>query len=244
MCLLKRLLFGPTTCAVVFGLLSSPGLLAQRTFESKGNVVYEDARGKKVSLGIGFSPVLTSGGRVAFLQGREFSYGEDFDCANRRDRNWVALYDPVNGVEKVLFDRVVPFEGGKWKFCIFEQMELSHDGSLLYLVSPVYATSGSLAIVTLSKGKIKYVPGVDTVYVIQTGPHYDELIYIRRVLHKGPDGGEYPAYPFIHAAANGQPIREISDEFFTEGGHDKVPLLRQYLRRIGGTIVVNGETLP
>lgn len=89
-----------------------------------------------------------------------------------------------------MFNGVVPFDGGKWKFCIFEEMQLSHDGSVLYLVSPVYATSGSLAIVTLSTGN-------------------------------------------------------ISDEFFTVGGHDKVLILRQYLRRIGGTIILkNGETLP
>jgi len=62
---------------------------------------------------------------------------------------------------------------------------------------------------------------------------------VRRVQHKSGI-----AYPFIHAAADGQPIKEISDEFFTVGGHDKVPILRQYLRYIGGTINVNGKTLP
>ena len=33
----------------------------------------------------------------------------------------------------MLFDEIVPFDGGQWKSCIFEQMQLSHDGSVLYL---------------------------------------------------------------------------------------------------------------
>jgi hypothetical protein len=110
---------------------------------------------------------------------------------------------------------------------------------VLYLVSPVYATSGSLAIVNLSRGSISYVPGVIMVYVIETGPHRDELIFQRRIYDL-----EHPGYPLVHARADGQQITEISNEYFTVGGNDEVPLLRSYLRKIGGTITVNGHRLP
>lgn len=148
--------------------------------------------------------------------------------------------------EDILFDHPIPFEAGNGPFCAFELMQLSHDAHTLYLVGSVYATSGSLAIISLPKGPIKYVPGVNEVYVIQTGTHRDELIYVLRVYHKSANAGEYPAYPFIHARADGQPIREVSNEWGGQGNmpHDKMPLLRNYLRRIGGTISVNGETLP
>lgn len=124
-------------------------------------------------------------------------------------------------------------------------MQLSYDRSVLYLVSPVYATSGSLAIINLAQGSISYVPGVNMVYVIQTGPHRDELIYQRRIWHKSvADGLAYPGYPLAHAHADGRQITEISNECFTVGGNDEVPLLRKYLRQLGGTITVNGRKLP
>jgi len=243
--LLKRLLLGLSTwCTVILSLFLPSSSPAQRTFEAGGRVIYEDAHGKPADLGIGFSPVLASDGRVALLRGREFRYGDDFDCADKQQRNWVAIYDPVARTENVLFDRIVPFDDGKRNSCIFQQMQMSHDGSVLYLVSPVYATSGSLAIISLRQGTITYVPGVNEVYVIEIGPHRDELIYVRRVYRKSADGGESPVYPFIHARADGQPIREVSDEFLAAGGHDEVPVLRQYLRSIGGIINVSGKTLP
>ncbi len=46
----------------------------------------------------------------------------------------------------------------------------------LYLVSPVYATSGSMAISRFPQKTITYVPGVNFVYVIETGLHRAELI--------------------------------------------------------------------
>ena len=116
---------------------------------------------------------------------------------------------------------------------------------MLYLVSSVYATSGSLAIIRLATGSITYVPGVNFVYVIETGSHRDELIYQRRILHKSvSDGVDSPVYPFVHARADGRQITEISNEYFTVGGNDEVPLLRKYLRGIAGTITVNGKRLP
>jgi hypothetical protein len=226
-------------------LLLASGLMAQRAFEAGGEVIYEDAQRNRTNLGVGFNPVLTHDGAVALLRGRIFSYGEQFDCDKSESKNWVSVYNPATKAERILFDRTVPFDGGKWKSCVFEQMQLSYDGSVLYLVSPVYATSGSLAIISLARGSITYVPGVNLVYVIETGPHRDELIYQRRLLHKSvEDGLEYPGYPFVHARADGQQITEISSEYFTVGGNDEVPLLRKYLGEIGGTITVNGRILP
>ncbi len=221
------------------------GLMAQRAFEANGEVIFEDAQRNRTNLGVGFNPVLTHDGLVALLRGRSFGYGEQFDCDKRESKNWVAVYNPATKAERILFDRTVPFDGGKWKFCVFEQMQLSYDGSVLYLVSPVSATSGSLAIVSLPRGSITYVPGVNLVYVIETGPHRDELIYQRRLWHKSlEDGLEYPGYPFVHAHADDRQITEISNEYFTVGGNDAVPLLTSYLRKIGGTINVKGRTLP
>lgn len=78
-----------------------------------------------------------------------------------------------------------------------------------------------------------------------TGPHRDDIIYQRRIRHKSvEDGLEYPSYLLVHAHAGGRQIAEISNEESTIGGNDAVPLLRSYLRKIGGTIDVTGRTLP
>jgi hypothetical protein len=187
--------------------------------------VYEDPRGNRVDLGAGFSPVLTDDGGVALLRGRRFDDGEKFDCDHKETRNWVSVYNPKTKAEHVLFDRTIPFGGGQWKFCVFEQMQLSPGGSVLYLVSPVYATSGSLAIIHLRGGLISYVPGVNQVFVIETGPHRGELIYQRRRYRRiSREQGEYP--------------------FFTVGGDMRAPILKSYLQSIGGLILVNGKPLP
>ena len=214
---------------------------AQSVFEQGDRVVYEDAKKQPTDLGAGFSPILTADGKVALLRGHKFGYGDRFDCGHRATKNWVALYDPATRRENTIFDRRLEFERPEFGgFCIFEQMQLSRDAQTLYLVSLVYATSGSLAIVSLATGSVSYVPGVDFVYVIQSGPHRDELIYQRRVMH----ATESPRYPFIHANANGKQITEISDEYFTVGGNDKLPILRAYLRKIDATISINGRIFP
>ena len=100
--------------AVVFSLLSPSGLTAQRAFEANGEVIYEDAQGARTNLGRGFSPVLTQDGRVAFLRGRSFGYGETFGCDSKENRNWVSAYNPATKTETVLFNQPVPFGGGKW----------------------------------------------------------------------------------------------------------------------------------
>jgi hypothetical protein len=218
--------------ATLFFLLTS-GLMAQKAFEESGQVVYADVRGNRTNLGAGFNPLITSDGRVVFLRGRRFGYGDPFDCGNKETRNSVAVYNPVSGATAVLFDEALPFDG-RPQFCIFDQMQLSPNGSTLYLVALVYATSGSLAIVQLAHGTVEYVPGVNCVYVIGTGPHKGELIYQRRTLLNSQ-----VAYPFIHVRADGRQITIISN--LTE---DPAPLLRQYLRKIAGTITIDGQKLP
>lgn len=219
-------------------LLAHSSLIAQRAFEEGGNVIYQNAQGNRTNLGSGFSPVMTAQGRVAFVRGRRFGYGEKFDCFHPNTKNWIALYDPAIRSERALFDQVVPFENGKWPFCIFDQMQLSPDGSVLYLVSPVYATAGSLAIVQLATGSISNVPGVNNVFIIESGPRRGELIYVRRGLRTSADGLSQAAYLFFHARADGQPITEVSDR--DEG----LPILRQYLRKIRGRITLGNEQLP
>jgi hypothetical protein len=220
-------------------------LMAQRALERDDHVFYEDVGKHKVNLGIGFSPVITGDGNVALVRGRRFFYGEPFDCSHTETKNWIVLYDPLTRQQKTIFDHPIDYDGRGIAFCIFEQMQLSHDGSTLYLVCPVYATCGSLAIVKLAGRSVVYVPGVMSIYVIETGPHRDELVYVRRILHKPTKHDvESPTYPFIHARADGEQIAEISNESFTVGGNDQVPQLRGYLRKLDGTITVNGRKLP
>ena len=217
-------------------------LIAQRAFEKNDKVVYEDAAGRQADLGIGFSPVLTADGRVALIRGRPLD-SDLVECGRAETKNWIAIYDPATMREKTIFDRALDYGRPGTAVCNFEQMQLSHDSSVLYLVSLVYATSGSLAIVDLTRGSVQYVPGVNEVYVIETGAHRDELVYQRRILGK-VHGEKSPYYPFIHARADGTQIKVIAEESFTVGGNDKVPRLRAYLRAIRGTITVNGRRLP
>lgn len=225
-------------------LLCASGLLAQRAYETSGKVFYEDAAGNRTNLGAGLSPVITHDGRVALLRGPVHDYGET-GCDHKETRDWVAVYNPSTKSEEVLFDRPVPFGGGKWNFCVFEQMQLSPDGSILYLVSPVSATSGSLAIIDLRSGSIIEVGGVNEVYVIEAGPHRGDSIYQRRMRHRiSGDEGEYPYYPFVHADNQGVQIRVLAEEYFTVSGVAVAPVLEAYLRRIGGAIRVNGKVFP
>jgi hypothetical protein len=161
-------------------------------------------------------------------------------------KNWVARYDLTTGQESRLFDRPIKYDGPEsLGFCVFSQMLLSHDGSMLCLLAMTYATSGNLAVIRLASGSMSFVPGVIAVFLIEGGSHQDELIYQRRIYRKSPDDGtEYPAYPLIHTRADGQQIREISNENFTVEGNDKMPILREYLREINGRIHANGQQLP
>jgi hypothetical protein len=232
------------TCSgVIFllGLLTpATSVLAQRAFERGVDVIYEDAAMHQTNLGAGLSPVLTKDGKVALIRGRRFDYGDSFDCSRKDTSNRIVLYDPVTKHERTIFDRTLHFGSGADKaFCIYQQMQISGGASTLYLISPVYATSGSMAIVSPRQGSVTCMPGVNLVHLIETGPHRDELIYSRRI-----NAANGPRYPLIHASKTGKPIAEISDEDFTIEGDNDAPILRAYLRKIGGTITIDGKKLP
>lgn len=227
-------------------LLLCPSMVGQKVSEKSGHVVYEDRSGKRHDLGISFSPVLTNRGEVALIRGRVFDYGEEFDCSSKATKNWIAIYDPATGAEKTLFDRPLSFGRDDLAFCVFRQIQLSPDDSVLYLVSIVYATSGALAIVHLQDGAVTYVTGVDYVYVITSGPHQGELLYQQRMARHEPPpkaGDASPYYPFVHARADGEPIRVIAEENLNEGP-GKAPKVAAYLRSIGGRIIVSGRAFP
>jgi hypothetical protein len=204
-------------------------------------VIYEDDRKKRINLGLGFNPVLTEEGKVALIRGRRIVFNEPFDCNRRDSKNWISVYDPATRTEKVLFDRSLSFGVGI-PFCVFYQMQLSPDGGILYLVSPVSATSGSLAIIHLKQEGVAYVHGVNQVYVIQSGPHRGELIYERRRLY-WKHGDPRIEYPFIHAGADGRQIRVIAEEPTLIGGTDRA-LLKAYLRKIEGQLIIDGKLIP
>jgi hypothetical protein len=227
-------------------LLLSPGLLAQRAFEKGGHVIYEGRDGHRTDLGVGFSPVVTQRGEVALIRGQKFLYGDKFDCSRKDAKNWIAVWDPATRAERTLFDRALPFERNGIQFCVFSRMQLSPDEATLYLVSEVWATSGSLAIVRLGTGTVTYVGGVDDVYVIVIGPHQGELLYQQRMDQHVPPRkpeDESPWHPFMHARADGVPLQLIAEEWM-EDGPAKAPELAAYLRRIGGQIMVNGRAFP
>src|SRR5262249_49286305 len=184
-------------------VLPSPFIVSQaRAFEKDSDVIYEDVKSNQTNLGRAFNPIMTAAGKVVMIRGpRLEGQNADFDCNNREKKNWVVIYDPATKKETTLFERTIPFGDGKFPFCIYDQMQLSPDGRTLYLVSPVYATSGSMAIVHLPQQTITYVPGVNNVYVIETGPHRGELIYDKRTYKRdvGDTRGSLssPHYPFI-----------------------------------------------
>src|ERR1017187_1922446 len=221
----------------VLVLVLSPSIIAQRAFEKDDHVIYEGRDGKATDLGVGFSPAITQQGQVALIRGRFFMYGEEFDCKDKELKNWVAVYDPATRKERTLFDSPLPYWRDDFLFCTFQRMQLAPNGSTLYLTSPVDAVACSLAIISLKQGTVAYVPGVEDVYVIVNGPHRGELLYQQRMDEHGVH------YPFVHARADGEPIRVLAEEYLYEG-LDKIPQLKAYLRRIGGQIIVNGQAFP
>ena len=224
-------------------LWTASSLVAQRVFEKGQNVIYEDIRKTQINLGLGFNPIFTEDGKVALIHGRRIEYGEYFDCKHRDSKNWISVYDPATRAKKVLFDHPLSFGVQGLLLCVFEQMQFSPDGGILYLVGPAYATVGSLAIIHLKQGAVTYVMGVNEVYVIQSGPHRGELIYARRSVYKG-DGEEHMYYPFIHARADGRQIRVIAEEPSLSASGAQRPRLKAYLRKIEGQLMVGGKLIP
>ena len=165
---------------------------------------------------------------TVLIRGPEFGYGDPFNCANPASKNWIVTIHPTTKAETVIFDQ--PIDG----FCVFQQAQLSPDGSKLYLSIPTYATASTLAIVQLPAKTITQIPGVNFVYIIETGPHRGDLIYQARVMKS------HVTYPFFHARPDGRRIREISEE----QDPDRAPILTKYLRSIGGTITFDGRRVP
>jgi hypothetical protein len=222
----------------------SPLLGAQRVYEKDNEIFYQDAQGRKTSLGRGHSPIPVSEGKILLIRGARMGYGDRFACTNPEVKNWVALYDTRTRRESVVYDKPINTKGvPPDATCIFEQADLSPSGSTLYVVTPWSATSASLAVVNLQTGHLKHVDGVNEVYVIRGGPSDGDLIYSRRLYHKLPSvaPGEDPYYPFIHAKPDGTQVGIISDEAFTVGGTAKTPILLAYLRRLQGRIYLQGD---
>jgi len=91
---------------------------------------------------------------------------------------------------------------------------------------------------------VNYVPGVMDVFVIESGPHAGDLIYMQRQDPTEPGLGH--PYPWVHARADGTPIRVLAEEPLRLVGipHPDAPKLKAYLQRIGGTIIINGRPFP
>jgi hypothetical protein len=235
-------------CAIALSVLFSSNLQAQRTFEKNHHVIYEDAQKRQSDLGIGSKPILTNG-KVLMIRGEPSGPNTDFDCNDQHKKNWISVLDPVTRSEKTLFDAPVHFDDRLIPagYCIFEGVALSPDGQILYVVGPVYATSGSLAVIRLKTKNVTIVAGVNEVYVIETGSHRGELVYSARRYHRDPhDNNQYPYYPFIHAQADGKEIGVISEEDLAVGGpkYWNLPVLAAYLKQLGGRITVNGDRFP
>jgi hypothetical protein len=208
-------------------------LLGQQVHEIKGRVIYEDAAKRETDLGLAHNSTLTSNGKVAMIRGDTRAHGE-IDCADPQVRNRIVLYDPLTRQETTVFDRTMEAYGQR--YCIFGHLELSHDVSTAYVYVLTAGTSGTIAIIELADGSIRYVHGIEAFFLIQTGPHRDELIYSKRGWSVS---ARHYSYPWIHARADGVPIRQIAEESI-----NPVPQLTKYLREIQATAVLNGQRLP
>jgi len=242
-----RLLTASTIIAAILAIHTPLPGIAQRVFEKDDHVVYEDATKKQADLGRAFNPILRRDGKVVMIRGLSLGHNDAFDCKDRDKKNWVAAYDPSTATERIVFDRPIPFFPTTVQWCIYYRMQLSPDSRTLYLVSPVSATSGSMAVIRLPGNTLNVVHGVLDVWTIETGSHAGELIAVRRMYRSVPhEVGQYPYYPFVHLGRDGRQIKIISEEAFRIGGdqRDYVPKLLAYLRKIGGRITVHGKTIP
>jgi hypothetical protein len=130
--------------------------------------------------------------------------------------------------------------------CTFDGIAMSPDESTLYIVSPRYEDSGSMAIVQLKGTEMKIVPRINAVYVIENGFHIGELIYIKRMFIKVKgDANPHPFYPLFLANADGTEHRILKAEplTFTDGAR-QAPYLKKVLDELGGQIRINGRLFP
>jgi len=235
-------------------LLFSPAqlfLLAQlrapRAYLRGHDLILENAQGQLKSLGAGFNPVPISEDMFLLIRGAQMGYGEESSCESPGSKNRVVVYDIIANKESIIFDkprccRII----GLHATCVYEHADLSPSGSILYIVSPCYVTSGCLAVINLPTGIVRYVPGAMDVFVIRGGPREGDLIYMRRLDRKPTDEDPRVAdYAYIHARPDGSQVAVFSHEdLVLVGGNAPAPILRAYLRRIRGLIYVQGEWVP
>ncbi len=227
---------------LVVVVASSCGLHGQSVYQQGDQVIYQDASNQETLLGRGHDPLPLPDGKILWIQGAKLNYGDRFACTNPKLKNTIALYDPVTHGKSILYDKpIVNDIVGPEDGCVFNQADLSPDGSSLYIVTPWAATSGMLTIINLRNGKVVSVAGVDDVYVIRGGSAEGGLIYTRRLWKEKDAIGAHPYYPFVHARPDGSQIAIISDESFEVGGTAKTPILRSFLRGVRGRIYVQGD---
>jgi hypothetical protein len=154
------------------------------------------------------------------------------------------IYDAETKKESVLFDKPIPLPfPPSTGICIYEHADLSPSEGTLYVVIPCSATAGCLAIIDLTTGRIKTVPGAMDVFVIRGGPKAGDLLFMRRSVTE-PKGGEpgYPWYPYVHARPDGTQVAVVSGEDLDlNNGNAPAPILRAWLRSIHGRIFASGE---
>jgi hypothetical protein len=221
-------------------------LSAQRVYEADNNVVFEDSNHHRISLGPAMSPVPVGNNKILLIRGARMGYGDRFACTKPELKNRIVLYDTKTRTESILYNRPITSEFlSEADGCIFEQADLSPDGSTLYIVTPWAATSGRLTIIDLRTEALRHVDGVNEVYVIRGGRAEGDLIYSRRIWGKAADDDVgYPYYPFIHAKPDGSQISIVSNESFTIGPTKKTPILDAYLKELSGRIYVQGRWVP
>ena len=198
-------------------LLFSPAqlfLLAQlrapRAYLRGHDLILENAQGQLKSLGAGFNPVPISEDMFLLIRGAQMGYGEESSCESPGSKNRVVVYDIIANKESTLFDK--PLSGriiGLHATCVYEHADLSPSGSILYIVSPCYVTSGCLAVINLPTGIVRYVPGAMDVFVIRGGPKAGDLIYMKRSWSTSHDA-PYTSYPYILA----RPDRIADSRYF------------------------------
>ncbi len=175
-------------------------------------------------------------------------HGEASSCEHPALRNRVMVFDTRTNKESLLFDKPLTnrIMGREYAVCVYEHADLTPSGSTLYIVSPFYATSGSLAVIDLPTGRVRYVPGAMDVFVIPGGPNAGDLIFMRRLERKPTeDDPRVDDYAYVHARPDGSQIAVISNEALVlDGGNAPAPILRAFLRRIHGRIFAQGEWVP